>query len=124
MLPSILFYTLLALWLLPAVALIVVYCVDVGGDWGRRLLARWNAYRAQQRIRRAVDPRALVAIRRSVVASTTPVEQLQVAPVHTAGNAGGAARPYLVAGPAMQVPLVLEDNTGGLHAQQWTLSLN
>ena len=39
-------------------------------------------------------------------------------------SASDSRAPYVVAGPSVRVPLVLEDETGRRHVRQWTLGLN
>ena len=125
MVQSLALYTLLALWLLPAVALIIVYCADVLRDKLKRLWVRWTYHRTKRMLSTCEDARSVISLRRSVV-----MGQAQAAWAglrsrhHTAGNAGSSTRPYLVAGDAMHVPLVLEDEAGELHTRQWELSLN
>lgn len=123
MVHSVLLYTLLALWLLPAIALIAVYCAEVLRDRVRELWARWTCYRAKQLLAAGQDAANLVDLRRTV--SIGGPESAG----HRKENGGVASvnrwgRPYLVAGDVMQVPLVLEDERGELRTQQWELSLN
>lgn len=121
---SLLLYVLLALWLLPAAALVVVYCADLARDWGHAMIVRWRCYRARrtmqadpERARAAMDPR------RSLVVRQAPQEGMKPSPVE-APKRSGTARPYFVGRGDMQVPLVLEDEAGELHTQQWKLGLN
>jgi hypothetical protein len=119
-----LFYTLLALWLLPAIALIVVYCADVMRDKVNRWWVRWTCYRARQVLLTCDDPQSLITLRRSIVVDRTQADRAHVALSRRAVHGSAAARPYLVMGGAMRVPLVLEDEVGNLHTKQWELSLN
>ena len=122
---SLLLYTLLALWLLPAVALIVVYCADVVHDKLRRLWVRWTYYRARKALSTYGDPQSIIALRRSVVVSHhSQTAPWPVSSRQRAVHGSDSARPYLVMGDSMRVPLMLEDEAGELHMQQWELSLN
>lgn len=120
---SILLYVLLAIWLLPAVLMIAVYCTDAAWDWARWAFARWNCYWAQRAIRQRADARTAVTLRRSVVVTGRVATIPAVPQTEPTARRRGRA-PYVVAGNALHVPLVLEDETGRLHLQQWTLGLN
>ncbi len=124
MVHPVLVYTLLALWLLPAVALIVVYCAEVLRDRVHQLWVRWTCYRAQRLLASRREVASLVDPRRAVT-----IGRPEAAPMHAAGrqrpvSKSQPGRPYLVTGDVMQVPLVLEDEAGELRMQQWELSLN
>ena len=124
MVHSALLYTLLALWLLPAIALMAVYCADVLRDRVRQLWMRWTCYRTQQMLAARREVGSLVDARKAVTLCRPKVAQGPAGQGWHAASDTRFGRPYLVRGDTMQVPLVLEDETGELRMQQWELSLN
>lgn len=97
---TILLYTLLLFWLLPAVTLILVYCCD--------------------RLWTAVHVRVLNALagRRSVVAACSAAQARAMR-----GESTGCV-PCTVIGSQLRVPLVIEDEAGNLHMRHWQICLN
>jgi len=124
MVHPVLLYTLLALWLLPAVALIAVYCAEVLHDRVRQLWIRWTCYRAQRLLASRRDLGSLVDPRRAVTIGRPEAAQMHAVGSQRPVSDSQPGRPHLVMGDVMQVPLVLEDETGNLRMQQWELSLN
>lgn len=120
---SMLLYVLLALWLLPAVLLIAVYCTDAAWDGARRAMARWHCYWAQRAFRQRADAHAAILRRRAAVVAGWAVTASAI-PHSESRSASDPSAPYVVAGPSVRVPLVLEDETGRRHVRQWTLGLN
>lgn len=117
---SLLLYTLLALWMLPALALVVVYCFDAARDGARRLIARWHCYWARRGLRRRADAQAVATPRQPLVTTRSSAAM----PALAAAGAPDAAASFVVRSPSMRVPLVVKDERGDLHMQQWTLELN
>jgi hypothetical protein len=124
MVHPVLLYTLLALWLLPAIALIGVYCTEVLRDRVRELWARWTCYRAKQLLAAGHDAASLVDPRRTVTIGRPDEAYRHEGENKGMASANRSGRPYVVSGDVMQVPLVLEDERGELRMRQWELSLN
>lgn len=120
---SVLLYVLLFIWLLPAALLIAVYCTDVAWDRARQMAAQWHCYWAQRAMRQRADARAAVTRPPSWITTESTMAISAVACADQATESGQGA-PYVVTGDTMRVPLIIEDEAGRLHMQQWTLGLN
>lgn len=122
---SLLLYTLLALWLLPAIALVVVYCLDVLRDRMRQLIARWHCFWAERAIRRHIDAQHVVSFRQSVIVDeAAPAMRNGASPVERADSHASDPEPFSATEGHIHVPLVIEKEDGRLHLEQWSLSLN
>jgi hypothetical protein len=122
---SVLLYALLALWLLPAIALVGVYCMDVVRDRMRQLAAWWHCFWAQRAIRKDAGVRRVIAFRQSVATGgATPVIPAGALPAkHADANLNGAS-PLATSDNHVHIPHVVEEADGRLYVEQWDVSLN
>jgi hypothetical protein len=121
---SLLLYALLALWLLPAIALVVVYCMDVIRDRMRQLTACWHCFWAQRTIRKHTDVRRVISFRQSAATGgAAPVIPAGALPAkHADANLNGVSL-LATSDTHIQIPHVVEE-ANGLYVEQWDVSLN
>lgn len=122
---SVLLYTLLALWLLPAAALVVVYCMDIVYDHMQRYVAWWHCFWAQRAIRTRTDVQRVISFRQSAATGgAAPVIPEGVLPVRHADATLGRVSPLAASDHHMHIPHVVEEADGQLYVEQWDVSLN